>query len=51
MCLTKRERLLKGRRAREAEHPASLPVVLTPSSPAKWVTVGGGDDGEKVVGV
>lgn len=29
MCLTKCELVLKGRGAREAEHLASLPVVLT----------------------
>lgn len=65
MCLTKCELLLKGTGMREAEHLASLPVVLTmvltyPLIPSKlgqgwgwgWVCVGMGadEDEEEVVG-
>lgn len=65
MCLTKCELLLKGTGMREAEHLASLPVVLTmvltyPLIPSKlghgwgwgWerVCMGADEDEEEVVG-
>lgn len=50
MCLTKCELFLKGRGTREAEHLASLPVVLTmvltypliPLQTGSWLGVGMG---------